>query len=94
MRKDRYSEEELAAMADDIPIWAREDLTKNFQWRIIDLEKAKELRVELIELTEGRALLSIDAAHIPSGMSFEDYLKFLVKTGVVINDSSNKNAEK
>ena len=94
MRKDRYSEEELAAMADDIPIWAREDLTKNFQWRILNEEEANKYHIELIELTEGRALLSIDAAHIPIGMSFEDYLEFLVKTGVVINDSSNKNAEK
>ena len=90
MRKDRYSEEELAAMADDIPIWAREDLTKNFQWRILNEEEANKYHIELIELTEGRALLSIDAAYIPSGMSFEEYIKFIQDTGIVMNMSFGK----
>lgn len=89
MKKDRYSDEEFVSMS-ELPIWAQEDATKNFQWRILDDAKAKELHIELIEIKEGRALLSIEAAYIQHGMSFDEYITFIQEKGIVVNGAFRK----
>ena len=67
-----------------------EDRTKNFSnlplisWKIVDKERATQENLELIDLGNGRTLLSIKLSNLPKGMSVVDYIEFIQRTGIVM----------
>lgn len=52
------------------------------KWTIIDKEKADQLKLRLLEV-DSNTLLEINLRHIPSGMTIEDFIKYIQREGIV-----------
>ena len=61
--------------------------TSKFKWVILDTGKAKQQQIQLINITENKAVLSIDKSAVPPGMSIIDYIEWIQETGIVVNSS-------
>ena len=61
--------------------------TSKFKWVIVDAGKAKRQRIQLINIAENKAVLSIDTSAVPPGMSIVDYIERIQETGIVVNNS-------
>lgn len=62
------------------------DLPK-IKWRIIDEEKAKEAKIEVINVNKDTAFLCINLRDIPKGVCcIAEYIEMILDTGIVIVD--------
>ena len=58
----------------------------NVKWKIMDADRAKEQRIELVKVDDDNILLSINLRYIPKGMTILDFIENIVNTGIVIVD--------
>ena len=58
----------------------------NVKWKIMDADRAKEYRLELIKIDDDNVLLSINLRYIPIGMTITDFIENIIQTGIVIID--------
>lgn len=56
------------------------------KWRILDYDKAKEMKLQVLNLNEDIALLQIDVNDIPRGVSIVDWITTVINEGIVIFD--------
>lgn len=58
----------------------------NVKWKIMDADRAKEQRIELVKVDDDNILLSINLRYIPKGMTILDFIENIIQTGIVIID--------
>ena len=56
------------------------------KWRILDIDKAKEARLEVIDIDKKTAFLKLNLRDIPVGFSVIDYIEFILNNGIVAVD--------
>ena len=62
------------------------DLPK-IKWRIVDEEKAKEAKIEVIDINKDTAFLCINIRDIPKGcICIAEYIEMILDSGIVIVD--------
>lgn len=53
------------------------------KWRITDIEKAKEAKLELLDINEETTFLCINLQDIPSGLTIIEYIEMILNNGIV-----------
>ena len=56
------------------------------KWRILDYDKAKEMKLQVLNLNEDIALLQINLDDIPRGVSIDDWITTIINEGIAIFD--------
>lgn len=56
------------------------------KWRILDIDRAKEARLEVINIDKETAFLKLNLRDIPAGFSVVDYIEFILNNGIVAVD--------
>lgn len=58
------------------------DLPK-VKWKILDIEKAKEAKIRLMDINEETTFLEMNLANIPKGITIIDWIETLLDTGII-----------
>jgi hypothetical protein len=69
-----------------IDVYIEPECTKQFRWAILDEEKAKQLNICLVMINPNATGVSVDLSHKPSTVKAEDYLDYLQKSGIIVNN--------
>lgn len=56
------------------------------KWRVLDIDKAKEAKLEVISINKETAFLKLNLRDIPAGFSVVDYIEFILDNGIVLVD--------
>ena len=56
------------------------------KWRVLDIDKAKEAKLEIIDINKETAFLKLNLRDIPAGFSVVDYIEFILDNGIVAVD--------
>ena len=65
------------------------DLPK-VKWKILDLDKAKEARLKLVDINEDTTYLEINLNDIPNGMTVVDWIEMLLRDGIIFKEPKNE----
>ena len=65
------------------------DLTK-VKWKILDLDKAKEARLKLVDINEDTTYLEMNLNDIPKGMTVVDWIEMLLRDGIIFKEPNNE----
>ena len=65
------------------------DLPK-VKWKILDLDKAKEARLKLVDINEDTTYLEMNLNDIPKGMTVVDWIEMLLRDGIIFKEPKNE----
>lgn len=65
------------------------DLPK-VKWRILDLDKAKEAKLKLVDINEDTTYLEMSLNDIPNGMTVVDWIEMLLRDGIIFKEPKNE----
>lgn len=65
------------------------DLPK-VKWKILDLDKAKEAKLKLVDINEDTTYLEMNLNDIPKGMTVVDWIEMLLRDGIIFKEPKNE----
>lgn len=60
------------------------------KWKILDLDKAKEARLKLVDINEDTTYLEMNLNDIPKGMTVVDWIEMLLRDGIIFKEPKNE----